>query len=73
MIQSTDKRDPLAEMAPLQEQKLSHVTTGLAAHYLGRKPGTLRIWACKGGPIRPVNAGGRLAWPVSDIKRLLGV
>jgi hypothetical protein len=47
------------------------VTTAAAAHYLNRRPQTLRIWAIRQHPIRPINVNGRLAWPVSDIKRLL--
>ena len=50
-----------------------NLTTQEAAHYLDRKPQTLRIWAMKQSPIRPLNCGGRLAWPVAEIKRFLGV
>lgn len=50
------------------------VDTETAAHYLDRKPGTLRLWACKDtGPIKPKNVNGRLAWPVSKIREVLGV
>lgn len=50
------------------------VTTEEAAHYLNRKPQTLRVWAClENGPLRPLRVHGRLAWPVSEIKRLLEV
>nr|WP_291939250.1 helix-turn-helix domain-containing protein [Limnohabitans sp.] len=50
------------------------LTTGEAAHYLNRQAQTLRTWSCReDGPIRPVRIGGRLAWPVADIRRLLGV
>ena len=39
-----------------------------------RKPGTLRGWACNGnGPIQPQRVGGRLAWPVAEIRKQLGV
>ena len=45
-----------------------------AAYYLTRRPQTLRGWAChEDGPLRPVRIMGRLAWPVADIRRLLGV
>lgn len=49
------------------------VTTEEAAHYLNRKPQTLRSWASAepAGVPRPVRINGRLAWPVADIKRLL--
>ncbi|QEA12093.1 helix-turn-helix domain-containing protein [Comamonas flocculans] len=50
------------------------VTTGEAAHYLNRRPQTLRGWACQeNGPVRPIRINGRLAWPVADIRRLVGV
>lgn len=50
------------------------VETASAAHYLNRRPQTLRGWAClENGPIRPVRINGRLAWKVSDLRRVLGV
>lgn len=50
------------------------VDTATAAYYLSRRPQTLRGWAYKNnGPIKPLNIGGRLAWPVAELKRLLGV
>ncbi len=50
------------------------VDTAAAAYYLNRKEQTLRGWAClENGPLRPVRVHGRLAWPVSEIKRVLGV
>jgi hypothetical protein len=49
------------------------VDTAAAAYYLNRRPQTLRIWAIRQHPIRPLNVNGRLAWPVAEIKRLLGV
>lgn len=43
-----------------------------AAAALGRSPQTLRKWAClECGPLRPVRINGRLAWRVSDLRRLL--
>lgn len=59
--------------------KLEHVNrptleTAAAAFYLNRQQQTLRTWACyEDGPLRPVRINGRLAWPVSEIKRVLGV
>lgn len=48
------------------------VETNQAAHYLNRKPQTLRVWACReNGPIRPIRINGRLAWRVTDIKSLV--
>lgn len=49
------------------------VPTDQAAHYLLRKPQTLREWAMTGKVIQPLRVNGRLAWPVSEIKRVLGV
>lgn len=49
------------------------VITEAAAYYLNRKPQTLRAWAClENGLIRPIRINGRLAWPVADIKKLVG-
>jgi len=51
-----------------------NVTTDAAAFYIGRRPQTLRGWAChEDGPLRPLRVHGRLAWPVADLKRVLGV
>ena len=50
------------------------VDNATAAHYLNRRPQTLRGWAChEDGPLRPIRINGRLAWPVSELRRLLGV
>ena len=53
----------------------THVTTEHCAYLLGRRPQTLRCWAIyeTKGPLRPVRVNGRLAWPVSEIRRLLGM
>lgn len=46
--------------------------TNRAATALGRRPQTLRKWAClENGPLRPVRINGRLHWRVSDIQALL--
>lgn len=46
--------------------------TNEAAAVLNRRPQTLRKWAClENGPIRPVRINGRLAWRVSDLRKLL--
>jgi hypothetical protein len=48
------------------------VSTEAAAHFLNRKPQTLRAWAClENGPLRPIRINGRLAWSVTDIRTLL--
>ena len=50
------------------------VDTAAAAYYLNRRPQTMRGWAClENGPLRPVRINGRLAWPVSELRRVLGV
>lgn len=50
------------------------LNTADAAHYLNRRPQTLREWACtERGAIRPIRVHGRLAWPVSEIRRVMGV
>lgn len=58
---------------PLETVTSPAVETNQAAHYMNRKPQTLRVWACKeNGPIRPTRINGRLAWRVADIKSLMG-
>lgn len=59
---------------PLENESRPAVSTDAAAYYLSRKPQTLRGWAClENGPLRPIRVGGRLAWPVAEIRALLGV
>lgn len=59
---------------PLEAITRTAIDTEACAYYLGRKPQTLRVWACKeNGPLRPIRVHGRLAWPVAEIKRVLGV
>lgn len=49
------------------------VDTAVAAFHLNRRPQTLRSWACfENGPIRPIRINGRLAWPVGELRRMLG-
>ncbi|SEM77557.1 hypothetical protein SAMN05216325_10290 [Nitrosomonas marina] len=62
------------QFPPIEQVTRTAVTTNEAAFYLNRKPQTLRIWAMnENGLIRPIRINGRLAWPVSEIKQLLGV
>ena len=68
----------MEKKAPQQPPRLESVTrptvdTAAAAYYLNRRPQTLRCWAMNQHPIRPMNINGRLAWPVSELRRLLGV
>ncbi|HMN91657.1 MAG TPA: hypothetical protein PKC60_00360 [Hydrogenophaga sp.] len=60
---------------PLELESRPAVPTEQAAHYLNRRPQTLRWWAMRdgAGPIRPLRVNGRLAWPVSEIRRVVGV
>lgn len=56
----------------LDEISRPSLTTEEAAHYLMRRPQTLRSWSSKDcGPIRPIRINGRLAWAVEDLRRLL--
>ena len=61
---------------PLEHVTRPAVTTGEAAHYLNRRPQTLRGWACAEtfpDGLRPVRINGRLGWPVAGIRAVLGV
>jgi hypothetical protein len=52
----------------------SALPTSEAACQFNRSPQTLRLWAMRdNGPVRPIRVNGRLAWPVAEIKRVLGV
>ena len=58
----------------LRTETRTHVPTAIAAHWLTRAEQTMRGWASsESGAIRPIRVSGRLAWPVADIRRLLGV
>jgi hypothetical protein len=58
----------------LDRETRAAVDTATAAYHLSRQPQTLRAWAClETGPLRPMRVHGRLAWPVADLKRVLGV
>lgn len=58
----------------LEAETRTAVNTETAAFHLCREPQTLRLWACKqSGPIQPLRVHGRLAWPIADIRRLLGL
>jgi hypothetical protein len=63
------------QFPPLEQVTRPTVETAAAAYYLNRKPQTLRSWACFDGtgPIRALRVNGRLAWPVADLRRVLGV
>ncbi len=75
---SPDTRSAVSEpqkFPPLELVNRPTVTTEQAAHYLNRRPQTLRTWAMNSGtgPINCIRINGRLAWPVSELRRVLGV
>jgi hypothetical protein len=55
----------LQQFPPLESVNRPAVDTAAAAHYLNRRPQTMRIWALTGHPIQPRRINGRLAWPVA--------
>ena len=62
------------QFPPLELVNRPTVPTEQAAHYLNRRPQTLRAWAClENGPLRPHRVMGRLAWNVAEIRAVLGV
>ena len=62
------------QLTPLALETRSALPTPEAARHLSRAEQTLRIWACReNGPLRPLRINGRLAWSVSDLRRVLGV
>lgn len=59
---------------PLERETRAHLPTPEAAYHLNRAQQTLRLWAMReNGPIRPVRVHGRLAWPVAELRRILGL
>jgi len=59
---------------PLEQVTRPNLKTEEAAHYLNRRPQTLRAWAClENGPIRPRRVAGILAWSTAEVKALAGV
>jgi hypothetical protein len=62
------------QLFPLERETRSNLPTPEAALHLNRAPQTLRIWAMReNGPLRPIRVHGRLAWPVTELRRLLQV
>ncbi len=90
-MQSTTPRQPQKQFAsyaprsaasephqfpPLELVNRPTVPTEQAAHYLLRRPQTLRGWACSEtfpSGLRPVRINGRLGWPVAGIRAALGM
>lgn len=58
----------------LERETRTALPTSEAAFHLNRAQQTMRLWAMReDGPIRPLRINGRLAWPVTDLRRLLGM
>ena len=58
----------------LVQEVRANLPTPEAAFHLNRAEQTLRLWAMReDGPLRPLRINGRLAWPVSELRRVLGV
>ena len=73
LVPTTTTTTPSAAI-PLDREIRVTLPTNEAAHQINRRPQTLRRWACLGdGPIKPIRLNGRLAWPVAELRRLLGV
>ena len=76
---SADARRAVPEpqqFPPLELVNRPTVPTEQAAHYLLRRPQTLRGWACAEtfpAGLRPVRIHGRLCWPVACIRAAPGV
>lgn len=63
---------PESQYTALVLENRTAIDTNAAAFHLGRKPQTLRKWAClEDGPLLPIRINGRLAWRVSDLQALL--
>jgi len=63
---------------PTSIERETRVTlpTKEAAFHLNRAAQTLRLWHCQGSypdGLRPVVVNGRLGWPVTGIRKALGV
>ncbi|MBY4594140.1 hypothetical protein [Ottowia caeni] len=78
-LHSADARRAATETSqfpPLESVNRPTVPTEQAAHYVNRRPQTLRGWACAEtfpDGLRPIRINGRLAWPVAGIRAVLGV
>ncbi len=71
-LPTTSAAHSLPVFPPLEQVTRPTVPTADAAHYMNRKPQTMRAWAClENGPLRPIRINGRLAWPVAAIRALL--
>lgn len=72
--QGTDMATKTIQLIPLDRESRANLPTPEAAFHLNRAQQTLRLWAMReNGPLRPIRVNGRLAWPVSELRRLLHV
>lgn len=54
-----------------RNQVAETVDTVTAAILIGRRPQTLRKWACDGGgALQPIRIGGRLRWSLKTLREL---
>lgn len=59
---------------PLDRETRAALPTQEAAYHLLRAEQTLRLWAMRNnGAVKCLRVNGRLAWPVDQIKRVMGV
>ena len=57
---------------PLESETRCVIDTRAAAHYLNRRPQTLRAWAQSPvSPIQPIRMFGRILWPVAAIRNIV--
>ena len=62
------------QLTPLALETRTALPTPEAAGHLSRAQQTLRTWAMRGtGPLSCIRIHGRLAWPVAELRRILGV
>lgn len=62
------------QFLPLEQVTKPNLKTEEAAHYLNRRPQTMRSWASlENGPLRPRRIAGLLAWSTAEVKALAGV
>ena len=74
MREATTPQHFTAQYLPLEQVTRPNLKTEETAHYLNRRPQTLRAWAClENGPIRPRRVAGLLAWNTNEVKALAGV
>lgn len=63
-----------SSFTPLDRETRAALPTPEAAFHLNRAQQTLRLWAMReNGPIRPIRVNGRLAWPVTELRKVLQV